>query len=33
MKNKLIFEFSKEHTDGDASMVNLLEEKVQTLQK
>jgi len=24
MKNKLIFEFSKEHTDGNASMVNLL---------
>ena len=24
MKNKLIFEFSKEHTDGDASMINLL---------
>jgi len=24
MKNNLIFEFSKQHTDGDASMVNLL---------
>ncbi|MDA9607392.1 pyruvate, phosphate dikinase [Candidatus Actinomarina] len=24
MKNKLIFEFSKEHTDGNASMVNIL---------
>ena len=24
MKNKLIFEFSKDHTDGNASMVNLL---------
>ena len=24
MKNNLIFEFSKEHTDGDASMINLL---------
>ena len=24
MKNKLIFEFSKQHTDGDASMINLL---------
>ena len=24
MKNKLIFEFSKEHTDGDSSMVSLL---------
>ena len=24
MKNKLIFEFSKEYTDADASMVNLL---------
>ena len=24
MKNKLIFEFSREHTDGNASMVNLL---------
>ena len=24
MKNNLIFEFSKQHTDGDASMINLL---------